>query len=115
MNGLGACMQKRNGVLYTCAAKICLIDSVGRIMMGYVIDEDDIDLIVMLEDDTFITIVWPTFDINRGSYIFYYIRDGEYSIRQYWPIRFKMHVSGSTCFTLNRVVMKDNKLSKSNL
>ena len=115
VNGLGACMQKRNGVLYTCVTKICLIDYVGRIMMGYVIDEDDIDLIVMLEDDTFITIARPTFDINRGSYIFDSIRDGEYSIRQYWPIRFKMHVSGSTCFTLNRVVMKDNKLSKSNL
>ena len=118
VNGLVAPIHKRNGILYTCAAKVCLMDSLGRSIIGYVVDEDEDDILVLMENDRHVKVSRPIFDVRHGCYSFgaSHDDDGEYSIGQYWPIRFKVNTSGATCFTLNRVVMKgEGKVAKNNI
>ena len=110
-----ASVQNRNGILYTCATKVCLADSFGRSIIGYVIDEDNDKFIVLLENDTVVDITRPIFDVRCSCYVFDFCRNRKYSMSNYWPIRLKVNVSGAACFTLNRVVMKGNKVCKTNV
>ena len=73
VNGSVASVQNRNGILYTCAAKVCLADSFGRSIIGYVINEDNDKFIVLLENDTVVDITWPIFDVRCGCYVFDFV------------------------------------------
>ena len=110
LNGLNACTQDRRGIVYSCCAKVSLQSTFGKSIIGYVTNEDDEYLFVFLENRSNISVRRPHFDKKIGSYVYDIVAHGhdDYYITQYWPIRFKLNVSGKTSFTLNRFVMRKN-------
>ena len=108
---LSAVKFTKGSLLYTCAGKVSLFSkSRNRIMVGYVICETKMKFTVHCSCEDDITLRKPRF--KDGVYIFDDCTDYEKDvyIAQYWPIRFKVSVSGATSFTMNRLVL-DNEFN----
>ena len=113
LNGLVACSQARHGMMFTCCGKVGLVNSAGQSIIGYIMQENNNSLSVLLENNAVVSVDRPIYDSSLGSYVYNIDGTGEYSVSQYWPIRFRLNHSGKTFFLLNRVVLRKEKIVKS--
>jgi hypothetical protein len=113
LNGLVACSQARHGMMFTCCGKVGLVNLAGQSIIGYIMQENNNSLSVLLENNAVVSVDRPIYDSSLSSYVYNIDGTGEYSVSQYWPIRFRLNHSGKTFFTLNRVVLRKEKIVKS--
>ena len=74
-------------------------------MVGYVIGETKVKLTVCCSYEHDITLRKPR--LEDGVYVYNDCTNYEKDVYivQYWPIRFKVSISGATSFTMNRLVL----------
>ena len=104
--GLSAVSFLKDSFTYTCAGKVSLLSKSSNLtMIGYVMRETKSSFTVRCGRAKEIVVRKPR--LENGIYM--YDNCCDYSkdvyIQQYWPIRFKVSISGATSFTVNRLVM----------
>ena len=85
--------------VWSCCGKVNVVIK-NRNYIGYIVDESPRHWNVQLGSNSVRYIPKATYVQNLNTYHF---SRKEPCITQYWPIRFKIHSSGETSYTLNRV------------
>ena len=104
--GMSAVKFPKGNLMYTCAGKVSLYSKrSSRTMIGYVIGETKVKLTVRCSNEQDIVMKKPR--LENGVYVFDGCSNKEKDvfIVEYWPIRFKVSVSGATSFMMNRLVL----------
>jgi hypothetical protein len=100
-----------DGILYTCAGKVNLVNS-GKNITGFIVKERRDKWTIRLSNDKMITIGRVEYNDDDGYIYDENIRCNDYRITHYWPIcmKFRMGCQSNWQFLLNHVALKKNKL-----
>ena len=110
--GLNGCVHEKDNDdneyrKYVCCGKIGLEDREGRNLVGYVLEEnEENELVVYVEDSTTtITIKRPEYVAEVGRYHLCQVSEcSNVQMTEYWPIRLRINTNSGQCsFTLNQV------------
>ena len=92
--------------VWACSSKVWLKKN-GFECVGYVLSEDNDEIIVMLVEHNFekIKLTRPCYNVNKGRYFVSesHSKCNQYEFVDYWPVRFKIQSKGRLYFTCNRI------------
>ena len=100
--GLNAGVHIKNGLKYMICSKVNLRRG-RRNIIGYVMDEDDIQLHIKIEgEENNILLDRPRYDSHDGKFIYPRTsQGGSYLLTQLWPIRIKLNESGQSSYIIS--------------
>lgn len=104
--GLSAVLFPKETILNTCAGKDSLMSKRSNLaMIGQVVRETKFTLAVYLGYKNDIVMRKPRFENTEYIYDKCTSHQKDICIQEYWPIRFKVSISGATRFITNRLVL----------
>ena len=106
--GLSAVLFPKESLSYSCAGKVSFVSKESNLaMIGYIVSDTKLSFTVRCGYAKDIVMRKPRFE--NGAYVCDDCSDhhNKLFITQYWPIRFKISISGATSLTVNRLVLND--------